>query len=97
MTVPVTVNLLDPNTSLQGLTRGLGGIARSGPITYDVDYGEYARWIYVGATGNIAYLRWDGTVGDMPSAASGVWHPVLSIRIISAGTTVAANQIRWGS
>jgi hypothetical protein len=96
-TDPFTVNKLDPNSLNSNPQRPLGGVVRSGAVTYDTEYGEYARWIYVGTTGNLSYMKWDGTTETLPSLAAGVWHPVCSMQINSSGTTIAAAALRWGS
>lgn len=87
---------LDPNL-FTGPVREVAGPVRTGTITYDTPYGEFARWIYVATTGNLAYVKWDGTTELLPNIAAGVWHPIHSIQINSVNTTIAANQLRWGS
>ena len=97
MAVPtITLSPLDPNL-FTGPARLVGGVARTGTVTYDTWYGEFARWIYVGTTGTLAYTKWDGTTESLPNLAAGVWHPIYSIQVNSSGTTIAANQLRWGS
>lgn len=94
------ISAFDPNL-YTGPARALAGIARTGTVTFDVPYSspypEYARWIYVGTTGNLAYTKWDGTNELLPNIAAGVWHPIFSIQILTAGTTILAAQLRWGS
>lgn len=90
---------LDPN-AYTGPTRVMSGVARTGTATLDTYYGpdgnvEFARWLYVGVTGNISYTKWDGTNQTLTNLAAGVWHPVFSIRINTSGTT--ATGIVWGS
>lgn len=92
-----TLNKLDPQQIATNPVRSFAGIVRTGTVTYDVDYGEFARWIYVGTTGTLAYMKWDGETETLPSIAAGTWHPITSVRILSSGTTIAANQLRWGS
>lgn len=87
---------LDPY-GFTGPVRVNSGIGRTGTVAYDVWFGEYARWIYVGTTGNLGYTKWDGTTETLPNLAAGVWHPILAIQINTSGTTIAANQLRWGS
>jgi hypothetical protein len=96
---------LDPNI-YSAQVRVLGGPARTGTVTYDTGFTnsstpagvfEFSRWIYVGTTGNLAYTKWDGTNELLPNIAAGIWHPIYAIKILSASTTVAANQLRWGS
>ncbi|RTL14551.1 MAG: hypothetical protein EKK56_00920 [Flavobacteriaceae bacterium] len=94
---PMSINNFDPNSLVSNPQRPLGGIVDSGTVTFDVDYGEYARWIYVGTTGNISYVKYDGTTQTLPNIAAGIWHPICSVRINSSGTSIAANQIFWGS
>lgn len=90
---------LDPN-AYTGPTRVMSGIAKTGDVTVDTYYGvnnsvEFARWIYVGVTGNLSYTKWDGTTQTLVGLAAGVWHPIFSIKVNSAGTT--ATNIAWGS
>lgn len=90
---------LDPN-AYTGPTRVMSGVARTGSATLDTMYGangsvEFARWLYVGVTGNISYMKWDGTSQTLVGLAAGVWHPIYSIMINSASTT--ATSIVWGS
>ncbi len=91
---------LDPNL-FTGPARLLAGVGRTGTVTYDTPYSapntEFARWIYVGTSGALSYIKWDGSTETLPNLAAGVWHPILSVQINSSGTTIAANQLRWGS
>ena len=91
---------LDPNL-FTGPARLLAGIGRTGTVVYDTPYtapnAEYARWLYVGTTGNLAYTKWDGTTELLPNLAAGIWHPIFSIQVNSVNTTIAADQLRWGS
>ena len=80
-----------------GPVRELAGPVRTGTITYDVSYGEFARWIYVGTAGNLSYVKWDGTTETLPNLAAGVFHPIHSVMINTVGTTIAAAQLRWAS
>lgn len=91
----VDIPPLDPYI-FTGPVRELAGIARTGTVTYNVRY-EFARWIYVGTAGALSYVKWDGTTETLPNIAAGVWHPIHSIQINSAGTSIAAAQLRWGS
>jgi len=87
---------LDPNL-YTGPARLLAGIARTGTPVLDVPYNEFARWIYVGTAGNLSYLKWDGTIETLPNLVPGIWHPIFSIQINSAGTTIPVASLRWGS
>lgn len=96
---------LDPNIYTSQV-RTLGGPARTGTVTYDVGFTnsstppgvwEYSRWIYVGVTGNLAYTKWDGTTELLTNLAAGIWHPIYATSIVTTNTTIAANQLRWGS
>lgn len=94
-----SITPLDPN-AYTGPTRVMSGVARTGTATSDVYYGdngsvEFARWLYVGVTGNVSYTKWDGSNQTLTNLAAGVWHPIFSIRINSASTT--ATGIVWGS
>lgn len=95
----VTVPALDPN-AYTGPTRVMSGVARTGDVTTDTLYGpngsvEFARWLYVGVTGNVSYRKWDGTDQTLVGLAAGVWHPIYSIRVNASGTT--ATSLVWGS
>lgn len=90
---------LDPY-GFTGPTRVMAGVARTGSVVLDTPYGtngnaEYARWLYVGVTGNVTYVKWDGTTQTLVGLAAGVWHPIYSIQINSSGTT--ATSLVWGS
>jgi hypothetical protein len=95
----VAVNALDPN-AYTGPTRVMAGVARTGDVTLNTMYGangsvEFARWLYVGTTGNVSYKKWDGTDQTLIGLAAGVWHPIFSIQVNSASTT--ASNLVWGS
>lgn len=90
---------LDPN-AYTGPTRVMSGVAKTGDVILDQYYGinnsvEFARWVYVGITGNVSYVKWDGTIQTLVGLAAGVWHPIFSIKVNSSGTT--ATNIAWGS
>lgn len=90
---------LDPN-AYTGPTRVMSGVARTGNATLDTYYGangsvEFARWLYVGTQGDVSYTKWDGTEQTLVGLAAGVWHPIFSMRINSAGTSAA--DLVWGS
>lgn len=96
---------LDPNL-YTAQVRTLSGPARTGTVTYDTGFTnsstppgvfEFARWIYIGTTGDLSYTKWDGTTETLPNLAAGIWHPIFAKNILTAGTTIAAAQIRWGS
>jgi hypothetical protein len=95
----VNVPPLDPN-AYTGPTRVMAGVARTGLVTLDTLYGtngsvEFARWLYVGVSGNVSYVKWDGTTQLLVQLASGVWHPIYSIQVNTVGTT--ATNLVWGS
>jgi len=95
----VVVPALDPN-AYTGPTRLMSGVARTGSVTTDIMYGangsvEFARWLYIGVTGNVSYRKWDGTDQTLIGLAAGVWHPIFSIMVNSAVTT--ATNLVWGS
>lgn len=70
-----------------GPTRALSGIARTLSPTNDVQYGEKMRKLYVGVTGNVSYVKWDGTTQVLLNLAPGIFHDVCSLMINSSGTT----------
>lgn len=90
---------LDPNL-LTGPTRMHSGVARTAAVTPGTYYGingqvEFMRKMYVGVTGNVAYMQWDGTTQTLDNLAAGIWHDICSIQVISSGTT--ATNIVVGS
>ncbi len=99
MTVFIPIPDLNPSIILQTAIRPLAGPINTGDIVKsDTDfYGSniYARWLYVGVTGNITYVKWDGTTQLLKNLAAGVWHPIYSIRVNSTGTT--ATDMVWGN
>ncbi len=96
MTILKLVNIppLDPYLKT-GPTRIMSGVARTLSPTLDVQYGEFMTWLYVGVTGDVSYVKWDGTTETLVGLAAGVWHPIYSVQINSASTT--ATSIRVGS
>jgi hypothetical protein len=92
--LPVTIPPLDPNL-MTGPSRLMSGVVRTLDPVLGTEYGEFMRWLYVGVTGNVSYVKWDGTTEVLVGLASGVWHPVYSKMINSAGTT--ATNIVVGS
>lgn len=95
----IQVPALDPN-AYTGPTRVMSGIARTGNVTTNVMYGEngsieFARWLYVGVTGDVSFRKWDGTDQTLVGLAAGVWHPIYSIMINTAVTS--ATSLVWGS
>ena len=78
-----------------GPTRTVAGVARMMVPTNGVAYGEKMRWLYVGVTGDVSIQCLDGTNITLTGLAAGVFHPIYSIMINSAGTT--ATNIVVGS
>lgn len=78
-----------------GPSRIMSGPVRMRTVTLDTAYGEFATWLYVGGTGNVSIVEWDGTSITLTGLVSGVWHPIYSIQVNSVGTT--ATNILWGS
>ena len=90
----------DAQSGIPLQVRALCGPIKTGTVTFDAAYtvtGENARWIYVGSSGNLSYVKWDGTTETLPNIIAGVWHPIPSLKINSSGTTISADQLRWGS
>ncbi len=77
---------LDPNLKT-GPTRIMSGVVRTLNPVLDTQYGEFMTWLYVGVTGNVSYVKWDGTTQVLTGLAAGVWHPIYSVMINSSGTT----------
>ena len=83
-----------------GPTRMMAGVGRTGDVVLDTPFGatgvpEFARWLYVGVTGNVSYVKWDGTTQVLVGLAAGVWHPIYSKMVNTTGTT--ATSLVWGS
>lgn len=70
-----------------GPSRLIGGVGTALTPTLNVQYGEKMRWLYVGVTGNVSYVKWDGTTQILTNLAAGIFHPILSLQINSSGTT----------
>lgn len=85
---------IDPNIKT-GPTRIMSGPVRMRTVTLDTAYGEFATWLYVGVSGNVSLIEWDGTSITLIGLAAGVWHPIYSVQVNSAGTT--ATNILWAS
>ena len=88
------VKPIDPNLKT-GPSRIMSGPVRMRSAVLDTPYGEFATWLYVGVTGNVNLTQWDGTTITLVGLAAGVWHPIYSLMINTAGT--AATNILWGS
>lgn len=97
---PFNVPNYDAN-QLLSLVRALAGPVLTGTITADTPFVDAAgfpiraRWIYVGTTGNITYVKYDQTTQLLNNIAAGVWHPIHAIQVNSSGTT--ATGLVWGS
>jgi hypothetical protein len=70
-----------------GPTRTMSGVARTLDPVLGTQYGEKMRWLYVGVTGDVSYVKWDGTTQVLIGLAAGVFHPIYSLQINSSGTT----------
>ena len=85
---------IDPNLKT-GPSRIMSGPVRMRSVTLDTPYGEFATWLYIGVTGDVNITEWDGTTITITGLAAGVWHPIYSVQVNSAGTT--ATGILWAS
>ena len=85
---------LDPNLKT-GPTRVMSGPVRMRTVTPGTAYGEFATWLYVGVTGDVSLVEWDGTTIVLTGLAAGVWHPIYSLMVNSSGTT--ATNLAWAS
>lgn len=96
----VDVKALDPNI-FTGPTRMQSNVVvRTLIPTLDTPYGangtvEYMSRVYVGGTGNLTYVKWDGTTQQLIGLTAGIWHHIASIQINSSGTS--ATNIVVGS
>ena len=88
------IKRLDPYLET-GPNRIQSGPVRMRNVTPNTPYGEFAKWLYVGATGNVNITQWDGTTITLVGLAAGVFHPIYSLVVNSSGTT--ATGIVWGS
>lgn len=88
------VHPIDPNLKT-GPSRIMSGPVRMRTVTLDTPYGEFATWLYVGVTGNVNITEWDGTTITLTGLAAGVWHPIYSVQVNTAGTT--ATNILWAN
>lgn len=70
-----------------GPTRTMSGVARTLDVSLDVQYGEKMRWMYVGVSGDVSYVKWDGTTQVLVGLVGGVWHPIYSLMVNTSGTT----------
>lgn len=88
----------NPTSDMNSMSRALTGVKKASPVTLDSYFGNgiYARWLYVGTTGDVNIVWEDGTNTIFPNLAAGVVHPFHCICILSSGTSVAANQLFWG-
>jgi len=83
------VSPFDVNNFTAG-ARTTSGYARTLSPSLDVAYGESMRGIYVGVTGNVSYVKWDGTTQILVGLLGGFWHPIPSLMINSSGTTATS-------
>ena len=89
------VGSLDPN-----LYTGPSRIMTPGPVSIwapalNVEYGEFARFVYIGGAGNLSITCWDGSIVVLNALEVGKFHFCGSIKINSVGTT--ATDILVGS
>jgi hypothetical protein len=95
MSLPtVDVKPLDPYL-YTGPSRIMSGPIRVKAVTPGTPYGEFATWLYVGATGNVNIQLWDGSTVILLGFLAGTWHNIGTIQVLSASTT--ATNIFWGS
>lgn len=92
--ITLDVKPLDPNMKT-GPTRMMSGPVRMREATLDTPYNEFATWLYVGTSGDVSIIEWDGTTIVIPGLVAGVWHPIFSLQVNSAGTT--ALDVLWAS
>lgn len=92
--ITLDVRPIDPNLKT-GPSRIMSGPVRMREVVLDTQYGEYATWLYVGTSGDVSLVQWDGTTIILNGLVSGVWHPIYSLMINSVGT--GATDIRWAS
>ena len=94
MSLPnINIPPFDPNL-FTGPTRLITGTGRTGDVVLDTEY-EFATRLYVGTTGDVSYVKWDGTTQVLMGLLGGIWHNILSKSVNTTGTT--ATDIVWGS
>jgi len=93
------LNRFNPEFGVNPQTRSVGSIYETGAVTYDAYFGEnvLSRFIYVGTSGNLSYVKENGATETLPNLVAGVWHPIAAQKINSSGTSIAADQLRWGN
>jgi hypothetical protein len=84
---------LDPQL-VTGPFRLTGPKSRHGTVTPGTPYGEFATWLYVGVTGNIAATMWDGTTITLTNVPVG-WMELCTVQVNTTGTT--ATGLVWAS
>ena len=92
---PLIIPAFNPDTSVTTPSRPVQGIVKCRSVTQDTDFDEFARWLYVGTSGTVSYVGWDGVTVILPSLTAGVFHPIYAKRINSSGTT--ATNLFWGN
>lgn len=86
---------------LLSVARALAGPVLTGNVTLDTRFldannvPQRARWLWLGGSGNITYVKYDGSTQLLKNAVAGIWHPIHAIQINSSGTT--ATDMVWGS
>lgn len=96
----LTLPRFDKNKAIFEASRTLCAPIDSGNVTLDTPYGGnssdplYARWLWVGVSGDITFVKWNGETQLLKNAVAGVWHPMCSVQI-NTGTT--ATDLVWGN
>jgi hypothetical protein len=81
--------------NITGPTRALGPVVRSGTVVPDTPFGEVARGIYIGGTGNLSITRPDGVIQIYMAPLVGKILWVSAINVTSSNTT--ATDLVWVS
>lgn len=100
MSLPaIVLNNYDPQGALSNAVRAVTGMVKLNAVTFDTDFTQYGRWIFVCTSGALSYVEWDGTTVVLPSISDGgggIGHPIYAKRINSSGTTILASNLFWG-
>ena len=86
---PLDANLYTGPTRMEGFTT-----ARTGTVVLDEAYGEFATRLWVGVSGDITLVNWDGTLQLFTNVPVGFFDHC-SVQVNTAGTS--ASELVWTS
>lgn len=96
-TQTIIVPPFEPGDALANPGRTWTGWIKGDVPIFDTDYGTgiYARFLWVAVAGNVAIKYMDGTSSIFKNMPVGK-HEIFHVGILSAGTTVTADNLLWG-